>query len=184
MASSLLEMDNQPLGVRSASVGEPRTIGEGVRAHVQYTVRVELLQLCAGLTGLTFAVPRRFSDFAWLRDRLRDAYPWLIVPALPEKSALNKTQLLATGKKDDEFQDMRLRALQRWLERVAMHPQLSGTGECAWPASCLLLPLSSFSSPGPPSPRPALPPPPRPSPHPRSLHPRHSLISPHALSGL
>jgi len=127
----LARMDNQPLGVRSASVGEPRTIGEGVRAHVQYTVRVELLQLCAGLTGLTFAVPRRFSDFAWLRDRLRDAYPWLIVPALPEKSALNKTQLLATGKKDDEFQDMRLRALQRWVERVASHPELSASGACA-----------------------------------------------------
>ena len=72
------------------------------------------------------------SDRAvWLRDRLRDAFPWLIVPALPEKSALNKTQLLASGKADEEFQEVRLRALQRWLERVALHPQLSGSGACA-----------------------------------------------------
>lgn len=120
---------SQPLSVRSASVSDPRTVGEGVRAYVQYTLHVELSQPCHGLSSLSYSSPRRFSDFHWLRERLREAFPWLVVPALPEKSALNKTQMMATGKKDDEFQEMRLRALQRWLARVAFHPQLCATGE-------------------------------------------------------
>lgn len=63
---------------------------------------------------------RRFSDFAWLKDQLREAYPFLIIPALPEKQQL--------GRFSPDFVEMRLRALQRWVERVVSHPELSSTG--------------------------------------------------------
>jgi hypothetical protein len=73
-----------------------------------------------GLDGLAFTTLRRFSDFEWLKAQLKETYPFLIVPALPEKQQL--------GRFSADFVDMRLRALQRWVERVAQHPELSTVG--------------------------------------------------------
>jgi hypothetical protein len=72
----------------------------------------------AGAVGdaRTFTVIRRFSDFVWLRGALRDSVPWAIVPALPDKQQI--------GRFSADFVDIRLRALQRWMERVTASPEL------------------------------------------------------------
>src|SRR4051812_21725931 len=38
----------------------------------------------------TSTVIRRYSDFVWLRDALKDAVPWVVVPAQPEKQNLGR----------------------------------------------------------------------------------------------
>jgi hypothetical protein len=68
-------------------------------------------------------VVRRFNDFVWLRDQLRDALPFLIVPSLPEKQQI--------GRFNQDFVEVRLRALQRWVDRIAVHPDVVTTGACA-----------------------------------------------------
>lgn len=80
----------------------------------------QLAEREASLDALSYTTLRRFSDFAWLRAQLREIFPYLIVPALPDKQQL--------GRFGAEFVDMRQRALQRWIERVAAHPELSASG--------------------------------------------------------
>jgi hypothetical protein len=122
---------------------DPQKIGESaIGAYVSYKLSAEvrerrerppvplaeltfLPQLSTklqGLDSLTYTVIRRFSDFFWLRTQLRDAFPFLIVPALPEKQQM--------GRFNQEFIDVRMRALQRWIDRIAANPQLVSTGEC------------------------------------------------------
>ena len=64
-------------------------------------------------------VIRRFRDFTWLKNRLRSQYRGLIVPALPEKSVLEKYKMT------NEFVEARRAALAVFLNRVASHPELS-----------------------------------------------------------
>ncbi len=73
-----------------------------------------------GLDSTSYNVIRRFSDFVWLRGQLRDAFPYLIIPSLPEKQQI--------GRFNTDFVDVRHRALQRWVDRIARHPELTATG--------------------------------------------------------
>jgi sorting nexin-1/2 len=64
-----------------------------------------------------FTVIKRYSDFDWLRRHLVQANPGVIVPPLPEKSMIKKTE--------SAFVETRRRALQTFLNRVASHEMLS-----------------------------------------------------------
>ena len=63
-----------------------------------------------------FSVVRRFNDFVWLNEQLAISCPGAVVPALPEKQVL--------GKFTPDFVEARRRALERFITRVASHPQL------------------------------------------------------------
>ena len=102
-------------------VSEPVKIGEGMSAHTAYKLSVTLSERVADLEGLSFVTLRRFSDFVWLRAQFKEIYPFLIVPALPEKKQL--------GRFAGDFVEMRERALARWVVSVAAHPELSTSGE-------------------------------------------------------
>jgi len=67
-----------------------------------------------------YEVRRRYSDFAWLRQRLEDDNPTHLIPPLPEKHTLTKLDRFAA-----EFLFHRQRALQVFLIRIASHPVLS-----------------------------------------------------------
>jgi hypothetical protein len=71
----------------------------------------------------TNTISRRFRDFVWLRDRLQRFFPGVIVPAIPEKSAIN-TVVEITGIDNTETLAYRRRALLKFLERVTVHPTL------------------------------------------------------------
>ncbi|KAL7485412.1 hypothetical protein ACHAW6_011046 [Cyclotella cf. meneghiniana] len=73
--------------------------------------------------SLYSSVLRRYSDFLWLYDRLHKERAGAIVPHLPEKQAV--------GKFSPEFVEERRRALERFLRRVVIHPEL-------FDANCLL----------------------------------------------
>lgn len=98
------------------TVADPVKQGEGLNAYVTYKVSVK--------TNLPqyrhekADVIRRFSDFGWLHDRLADKNKGIIVPPLPEKNAVEKFRFSA------EFIEVRRRALDVFVNRVARHPQL------------------------------------------------------------
>lgn len=86
-------------------------------------LNLQVSERVPGLDATSYSVIRRFSDFVWLRGQFRELFPYLIVPALPEKQQL--------GRFNTDFVDVRHRALQRWVDRIATHPELIATGECA-----------------------------------------------------
>lgn len=81
-----------------------------------------------------FVVQRRYNDFLWLSEQLSICCPGCIIPALPEKKrchvAINSlpqcSNLLFNriGRFNKSFLDHRKRALERFLIRIASHPQL------------------------------------------------------------
>jgi hypothetical protein len=89
----------------------------------------QMTEKVAGLDGQVFTVVRRFNDFAWLRGQLRDQLPYLIIPALPEKQQM--------GRFNSDFVDVRLRALQRWVDRISSHPEVTTTGAITRGASAV-----------------------------------------------
>ena len=59
---------------------------------------------------------RRYSDFTWLSLQLSRSCPGSIVPAIPEKQIV--------GKFNSDFVESRRRSLERFLTRIASHPEL------------------------------------------------------------
>ncbi len=111
------------MGVFKISISEPIKIGEGMSAHTAYKLTTILSQPVSDLSGQSFTTMRRFSDFVWLLAQLKEIYPFMIVPALPEKKQM--------GRFAGDFVEMRERALQRWVDRIAEHPEFSNAGECS-----------------------------------------------------
>ena len=64
-----------------------------------------------------FSVMRRFSDLEWLHIQLSTLCPGCIIPALPDKQALGRFEL--------EFVESRRRGMERFLNRVTKHADLS-----------------------------------------------------------
>ena len=107
--------------------------GDGVSAYVSYKVVSTILNNASNATttststntnlptpGTTqYEVIRRFRDFTWLKKRLRSQYRGVIVPALPEKSVVEKYKM------SPEFIEQRRAALTVFLNRIAAHPTLS-----------------------------------------------------------
>lgn len=104
-------------------------------AYISYKVTVEYARPPTGVTQTSFTVIRRFSDFVWLREQLHTAFPYMLVPALPEKQAI--------GRLNVDFVDTRHRALQRFVDRLAAHPDLS---QCDPLTKFLTLPDAQFTA--------------------------------------
>lgn len=66
------------------------------------------------------AVLRRYSDFLWLHERLQVERAGAIVPPVPDKQPV--------GRFSPAFVEARRRELERFLRRVAVHPELQ---DCA-----------------------------------------------------
>ncbi|XP_054878762.1 sorting nexin-7 [Poeciliopsis prolifica] len=68
-----------------------------------------------------YEVRRRYQDFLWLKGRLEENYPTLIVHPLPEKFVMKSM----VERFNDDFIETRRKALHRFLNRIAEHPILS-----------------------------------------------------------
>jgi sorting nexin-1/2 len=66
------------------------------------------------------AVLRRYSDFVWLHERLSKERAGAILPPLPEKQAVSRFS--------SSFIEERRVQLERFLRRVAVHPELYDAG--------------------------------------------------------
>nr|KAF6414438.1 sorting nexin 7 [Molossus molossus] len=68
-----------------------------------------------------FEVRRRYQDFLWLKGRLEEAHPTLIIPPLPEKFMVKGM----VERFNDDFIETRRKALSTFLNRIADHPTLT-----------------------------------------------------------
>uniref|UniRef100_A0A8C8R5I4 Sorting nexin 7 n=1 Tax=Pelusios castaneus TaxID=367368 RepID=A0A8C8R5I4_9SAUR len=68
-----------------------------------------------------YEVRRRYQDFLWLKSRLEEAHPTLIIPPLPEKFIMKGI----VERFSDEFIETRRKALHKFLNRIAEHPTLT-----------------------------------------------------------
>ena len=84
--------------------------------YTSYRVDVRSPSADMTTTQVFSAVLRRYSDFLWLYERLQDERPGAIVPPLPEKQPV--------GRFSPAFVEARRRELERFLRRVAIHPEL------------------------------------------------------------
>lgn len=67
-------------------------------------------------TSGDLTVVRRYSDFTWLATQLTRDFPGIILPALPEKQAFGRFSI--------NFVEARRRALEKFLQRIAAHPEI------------------------------------------------------------
>jgi sorting nexin-1/2 len=70
----------------SISVTDPVKLGSGVQAYISY--RVSTKTNMQEYRGPEKIVIRRFSDFVWLHERLAERNKGIVIPPLPEKSAV------------------------------------------------------------------------------------------------
>ncbi|XP_074550187.1 sorting nexin-7 isoform X3 [Halichoeres trimaculatus] len=68
-----------------------------------------------------YEVRRRYQDFLWLRSRLEESHPTLIVHPLPEKFVMKGM----VERFNDDFIETRRKALHRFLDKISEHPILS-----------------------------------------------------------
>ncbi|XP_066480355.1 sorting nexin-7 isoform X1 [Tiliqua scincoides] len=68
-----------------------------------------------------YEVRRRYQDFLWLKGRLEEAHPTLIIPPLPEKFIMKGVM----ERFNEEFIETRRKALHKFLNRIADHPTLT-----------------------------------------------------------
>ena len=103
------------------AVIDPVRQGEGVGSYVSYKI-VSTVEMQGYRPG-QHEVIRRFRDFTWLKNRLRSQYRGVIVPALPEKSVVEKYKMSV------EFIEQRRAALAVFLTRAAAHPVLKNSSD-------------------------------------------------------
>eukprot|EP00743_Colponemidia_sp_Colp-15_P000841 GILK01000928.1.p1 GENE.GILK01000928.1~~GILK01000928.1.p1 ORF type:complete len:491 (-),score=113.92 GILK01000928.1:212-1684(-) len=94
------------------AVSEPEVRkGQLGRSYTAYSVTG------TGPRGQTFATYHRFSDFLWLHQQLTKSFPGMFIPPLPPKKAV--------GRFEEEFINMRMLCLQRFMNRIAASAELS-----------------------------------------------------------
>ena len=103
-------------GEFAIQVCDPVEQGKGIGAYVSY--RVQTRTTLPQYEKSEIEVIRRFRDFSWLHDRLREKHRGVVVPPLPEKDVVQKFQMSA------DFIERRARGLNSFINRVANHPQL------------------------------------------------------------
>ncbi|KAG5839609.1 hypothetical protein ANANG_G00206750 [Anguilla anguilla] len=108
------------------AVTNPEKVGDGMNAYMAYKVSTQTT--LPMFRGKTFTVRRRFSDFLGLYEKLSEKHSQngYIVPPPPEKSIVGMTKV-KVGKDDTssaEFVERRRAALERYLQRVVLHPSL------------------------------------------------------------
>ncbi|KAF5679490.1 hypothetical protein FCIRC_6103 [Fusarium circinatum] len=137
---SAVRSSNQPsVSVEQAAkptfqitVGDPHKVGDLTSSHIVYSVRtkvcsagVQLIQSSTyaekqttskGYKQPEFEVKRRYRDFLWLYTTLHGNNPGIVVPPPPEKQAV--------GRFDSNFVESRRAALEKMLNKTAIHPTL------------------------------------------------------------
>mmetsp|Transcript_2580 Transcript_2580/g.7693 ORF Transcript_2580/g.7693 Transcript_2580/m.7693 type:complete len:429 (+) Transcript_2580:371-1657(+) len=99
------------------TVSDPIKQGEGVNAFMQYRVRTKTTM--PHYHSTTLDVIRRYSDFAFLHQRLFEQNRGIIIPPIPEKNVVQKYQHTAG------FLAKRRAALEKFINRVGSHPALA-----------------------------------------------------------
>ncbi|KAG3100634.1 hypothetical protein PI124_g10431 [Phytophthora idaei] len=113
-SSSTSSARGEPPSNIQVTVSEPVKQGEGMNAYISYKISTTTTR--PQFSKSSFSVVRRYSDFVWIHGHLSAMYPGVVVPPLPEK--------LLVGRFSPEFIESRRRALQLFLHRCCLHPEL------------------------------------------------------------
>uniref|UniRef100_M4BPB5 PX domain-containing protein n=1 Tax=Hyaloperonospora arabidopsidis (strain Emoy2) TaxID=559515 RepID=M4BPB5_HYAAE len=114
LSPSLSSIEEPVQSSIQVTVKEPIKQGEGMNAYISY--KISTCTSRPHFAKSSFTVVRRYSDFIWIHGHLSALYPGIVVPPLPEK--------LLVGRFSPEFIEGRRRALQLFLQRCCLHPEL------------------------------------------------------------
>uniref|UniRef100_A0A9L0SDE4 Sorting nexin 7 n=1 Tax=Equus caballus TaxID=9796 RepID=A0A9L0SDE4_HORSE len=101
------------------TVDEPESHVTTVETFITYRIITKTSR--GEFDSSEFEVRRRYQDFLWLKGKLEDAHPTLIIPPLPEKFIVKGM----VERFNDDFIETRRKALQKFLNRIADHPTLT-----------------------------------------------------------
>ncbi|XP_014217168.1 sorting nexin-4-like [Copidosoma floridanum] len=94
--------------------------------YTVYLIKTKVInpEFSGALTN-TSSLWRRYTEFLSLRTYLEVAYPYVVLPSLPEKKVMYAWQKVTTDTFDPDFIDRRRAGLENFLLSVASHPILS-----------------------------------------------------------
>ncbi|XP_030062599.1 sorting nexin-7 [Microcaecilia unicolor] len=101
------------------TVDDPESHFTAIETFITYRVATKTSR--GEFDSSEYEVRRRYQDFIWLKSRLEDAHPTLILPPLPEKFIMKGM----VERFNDDFIETRRKALHTFLNRIADHPTLS-----------------------------------------------------------
>ncbi|EGC34419.1 hypothetical protein DICPUDRAFT_55843 [Dictyostelium purpureum] len=103
------------------TVCPPDMIGEGMGAYAIYKIITKQSLNDNPDYKKETSVSRRYSDFLWLRNVLKETRKGCLIPQLPEKAVLNN--------RNKDFLEQRRRDLEKFLNRVVESGSLSQANE-------------------------------------------------------
>ncbi|XP_064188268.1 sorting nexin-7 isoform X2 [Anguilla rostrata] len=101
------------------TVDNPESHVTAIETFITYRVLTKTTR--SEFDSCEYEVRRRYQDFHWLKGRLEEAHPTLIVHPLPEKFVMKGM----VERFNEDFIETRRKALHRFLNRIADHPILS-----------------------------------------------------------
>ncbi|XP_056289934.1 sorting nexin-7 [Pseudoliparis swirei] len=101
------------------TVDNPESHVTAIETFIMY--RVETKTTRGEFDSSEYEVLRRYQDFAWLRSKLEEAHPTLIVQPLPEKFVMKGM----VERFNQDFIERRRRALERFLRKTSEHHVLT-----------------------------------------------------------
>ncbi|KAM8731993.1 sorting nexin-7 isoform 1-T1 [Acanthopagrus schlegelii] len=100
-------------------VDNPESHVTAIETFIMYRVLTKTTR--SEFDSSEYEVRRRYQDFLWLRSRLEENHPTLIVHPLPEKFVMKGM----VERFNDDFIETRRKALHRFLNKISAHPILS-----------------------------------------------------------
>ncbi|CAL8318039.1 unnamed protein product [Lota lota] len=101
------------------TVDDPKKHVSTMETYITYRVSTKTTRIEFDLPE--YSLRRRYQDFDWLRMKLEDSQPTHLIPPLPEKFVMKGV----VDRFSEEFVETRMKALDKFLKRVADHPVLS-----------------------------------------------------------
>lgn len=101
------------------SVDNPESHVTAIETFIMYRVLTRTTR--GDFDSSEVEVRRRYQEFSWLRSRLEESHPTLIIPPLPEKFVMKGM----VERFNEDFIETRKRALHRFLQKISVHPVLS-----------------------------------------------------------
>lgn len=101
------------------TVDNPESQVTAIETFIMYMVATKTTR--GDYDSSEYEVRRRYQDFLWLRSKLEETHPTLIVHPLPEKFVMKGM----VERFNNDFIETRRKALHRFLNKISEHPILS-----------------------------------------------------------
>uniref|UniRef100_A0A3Q3JS08 PX domain-containing protein n=1 Tax=Monopterus albus TaxID=43700 RepID=A0A3Q3JS08_MONAL len=101
------------------TVDNPESHVTAIETFIMYRVLTKTTR--SEFDSCEYEVHRRYQDFLWLRSKLEENYPTLIIHPLPEKFVMKGM----VERFSNDFIETRRKALHRFLNKISEHPILS-----------------------------------------------------------